>query len=273
MLKHIWYKTILNLSPVSDSQRSQMGSSLIHSACFPPKFHGGLFCSSAEYQTSKQTNQQTEGQGWNLLSDVFHAAWWSGVQPPHPPPQPGCLSLSHSLALEHDGSICQSRTGCREHREKPPPPPPPHPSPASSHHRWNLILWETLNTSLWFLSRIKPTVLPLHRSHRSLLGVLVRKQTRTGKHKHINTVAVCSEWQSYTGFAWEIQIMQSDGKEKGCQTDRPSNEAVSPPPPLSALTASGQRLKQRQDVKLHYVLTPIAVLSRKKEAQQQRGLL
>lgn len=66
-----------------------------------------------------------------------------------------------------------------------------------------------------------------------------------------------------------IQIMQSNGEGKRCQTDRPSNEALSLPLPLSELTASGLRFKQRQDVKLHYVLTPIAVLSRKKEAKQQ----
>lgn len=67
-----------------------------------------------------------------------------------------------------------------------------------------------------------------------------------------------------------IQIMQSDGEEKWCQTDRPSNEERSLPLPFRELTASGLRFKQRQDVKLHHVLTPVAVLSRKKEAKQQR---
>lgn len=66
-----------------------------------------------------------------------------------------------------------------------------------------------------------------------------------------------------------IQIMHSDGEGKRCQTDRPSNKALSLPIPLSELTASDLRFKQRQDVKLYYVLTPIAVLSRKKEAKQQ----
>lgn len=71
-----------------------------------------------------------------------------------------------------------------------------------------------------------------------------------------------------------IQIMQSDGEGgKRCQTDKPSNEAPSLPLPLGELTASGLRFKQHQDVKLRYVLTPIAVLSRKEEAKQQCGLL
>lgn len=70
-----------------------------------------------------------------------------------------------------------------------------------------------------------------------------------------------------------IQIMQSDGKEKRCQTDRPSNEAPSLPLPRGELTASGLRSTRRQDVKLHRDLTPIAVLSRKTEAKQQRGAL
>ncbi len=62
--------------------------------------------------------------------------------------------------------------------------------------------------------------------------------------------------------------MQSDGEEgTRCQTDRPSNEALSLPLSLSELTASGLRFKLRQDVKPHYVLTPIAVLSRKQEAK------
>lgn len=63
--------------------------------------------------------------------------------------------------------------------------------------------------------------------------------------------------------------MHSDGKETRCQTDRPSNQALSLPLPLSELTASGLRFKQRQDVELRYVLTLVAVLSKKKEAKQQ----
>ncbi len=65
-----------------------------------------------------------------------------------------------------------------------------------------------------------------------------------------------------------IQIMQSDGEGKAMSNRQAFKRGSEPPSlPLSELTASGLRFKLRQDVKLHYVLTPSAVLSRKREAK------
>lgn len=116
------------------------------------------------------------------------------------------------------------------------------------------------------------TVLALHKFHRSFIGVQPEEHTHTHTQPSIKTLPVRWQWQSYW-LCMTIQIMHWDDEGKWCQTDRPSDEAPSLDLPLSELTACGLRFKQRQDVKLCCVLTPAAVLSRKREAKQQWRLL